>query len=644
MSGRAGRGGGARSNTASNQNTTLKEDIATILECYQAMGGNQVTLREGAGNDYTKWTGLELKSMRVQKVKWCNINLEGALPPNFGNLSELQVLHIYSNSLRSQIPWSLCRLANLTSLSISNNKFYGPLPKAIGNLKNLTQLFAFNNGITGTLPESIYQCIELRMIDLSNNSIEGRLSSDIVNLQHLSELHLNSNKFSGDVPAELGLVEKLRRVRLHNNKFNDCSSISSVLAERDGVIEVIMDDNLNVHVEKGARASNLKGLENTDELLNEFDAIFDHDLGNMSSHYEYIRALQDKQSELLSVLTNKIINKKKVDKLVADAKEIAGMMVWKLRRKFHDIVKGYRCRNEGKWNLLRELRNKAEEEVVKQISYGDEKYSRGELLFCKAGWTKLKLLERVRREVVDVINDLVEGSGSSFVDLLKAFGIEEDDMEYEGFGLLSPLADEKFVLRGGRGAAGGMARDIRCLVGIERMERREEGSNIDINHVRLGFEDPSILAVVVTYFMNNFHVVRCMNVFRDGMIYEDMPGVYLWIDLENDGYIVKVVLSLWGVMKIEEEVRKFREVEEAEGAIEVCMERFGRRLRKKGAREGGGAVVVGGEEKQEDEVVVRVRARVMEKTASKVVKRGNGRGGKATTKEGFWGGTATAET
>lgn len=238
----------------------------------------------------------------------------------------------------------------------------------------------------------------------------------------------------------------------------------------------------------------------------------------------------------------------------------------------------------------------------------------------------MKLLERVRREVVDVINDLVGGSGSSFVDLLKAFGIEEDDMEYEGFGLLSPLADEKFVLRGGRGAAGGVARDIRCLVGIERMERREEGSNIDINHVRLGFEDPSILAVVVTYFMKFFHVVRCVNVFRDGIIYEDMPGVYLWIDLENDGYIVKVVLSLWGVMKIEEEVRKFREVEEAEGAVEVCMERFGRRLRKKGAEEDGGAVVVGGEEKQEDEVVVRVRARVMEKTASKVVKRGNGGG------------------
>jgi hypothetical protein len=62
------------------------------LEVFKEMGGNEVALRAGSGQDYSRWEGLGLTDetppyKRVNIIKWCNIELDGNLPATFRDLS-----------------------------------------------------------------------------------------------------------------------------------------------------------------------------------------------------------------------------------------------------------------------------------------------------------------------------------------------------------------------------------------------------------------------------------------------------------------------------------------------------------------------------------------------------------------------------
>ena len=65
------------------------------------------------------------------------------LPPSIGNLVNLRVLMLDTNSL-SYLPTEICLLENLQQLSLSNN-FVKELPKEMEKLANLTSVHLSNN-------------------------------------------------------------------------------------------------------------------------------------------------------------------------------------------------------------------------------------------------------------------------------------------------------------------------------------------------------------------------------------------------------------------------------------------------------------------------------------------------------------------
>ncbi|MEM9503708.1 MAG: leucine-rich repeat domain-containing protein [Cyanobacteria bacterium P01_E01_bin.43] len=90
------------------------------------------------------------------------------LPPEIGQLTSLQTLHLVYNQL-SRLPPEIGQLTNLKSLSLGSNQL-SRLPPEIGQLTSLKSLDLFGNQLSH-LPTAIRQLIKLEELDLQGNPI-----------------------------------------------------------------------------------------------------------------------------------------------------------------------------------------------------------------------------------------------------------------------------------------------------------------------------------------------------------------------------------------------------------------------------------------------------------------------------------------
>ncbi|XP_058071790.1 probable LRR receptor-like serine/threonine-protein kinase At1g56140 isoform X2 [Magnolia sinica] len=176
-------------------------------------------------------------------------NFSGSLPPELGNLVNLEQLYIDSSGISGPIPSTFANLVNLNtlwasdnefnglisdfignwtklkSLRLQGNSFQGPIPSSFSNLtsltdlrisdvtngtlslafiknmKNLTTLILRNNRILGTIPSDIGEYRSLMHLDLSFNNLTGEIPSSIFNLNSLRNLFLGNNSLSGGLPS-----------------------------------------------------------------------------------------------------------------------------------------------------------------------------------------------------------------------------------------------------------------------------------------------------------------------------------------------------------------------------------------------------------------------------------------------------------
>ena len=91
---------------------------------------------------------------------WSN-QLTGAIPPELGNLSDLNYLSVGSNLLRGTIPPELGNLIDLTHHRLWSNQFSGSIPTELGNLTNLIALNLRSNKLTGEVPASLANLVNL---------------------------------------------------------------------------------------------------------------------------------------------------------------------------------------------------------------------------------------------------------------------------------------------------------------------------------------------------------------------------------------------------------------------------------------------------------------------------------------------------
>ncbi|KAJ0018722.1 hypothetical protein Pint_09498 [Pistacia integerrima] len=164
---------------------------------------------------------------------WSN-KLSGAIPPELGNLSQLQLLSLDENELNGTLPKELGNLTKLRALWVTSNYLTGEVPEDYKNLTNLEAFAVGGNNMSGPIPPFIANWTNLRILGTAFNnfymtSLQTLRVSDLkstgfafpnsTNLLSIETLDLSFNNLTGRIPGSFEHLN-LETMLLTGNKLN----------------------------------------------------------------------------------------------------------------------------------------------------------------------------------------------------------------------------------------------------------------------------------------------------------------------------------------------------------------------------------------------------------------------------------------
>jgi gliding motility-associated-like protein/uncharacterized delta-60 repeat protein len=144
---------------------------ASLIAIYDAFNGdswNDNTNWKNGGDEST-WHGVTITGCRVTGLDLQANNLDGELPQEIGDLTQL------------------------VDLNLSQNNIYGSIPPEIGLLINVKHLRLEQNQLTGQIPTEVGNMTWLTLFDVSNNQLGGDLPASMSALTHISQVHIHYN-------------------------------------------------------------------------------------------------------------------------------------------------------------------------------------------------------------------------------------------------------------------------------------------------------------------------------------------------------------------------------------------------------------------------------------------------------------------
>ena len=204
------------------------------------------TLNWSGGTAIGSWDGVTLGSspVRVTSLVLSDSQLTGTIPPELGNLNNLERLNLTRNQLTGPIPPELSLLTNLQLLALGGNQLIGPIPTwmgslaklqelqlwgnqltgaippELGNLPGLVKLGLSENRLTGEIPPQLSSLTNLRYFSLFDNQLSGEIATELGNITNLEELYLGGNQLTGPIPASLGGLADLEQLSLSHNQLS----------------------------------------------------------------------------------------------------------------------------------------------------------------------------------------------------------------------------------------------------------------------------------------------------------------------------------------------------------------------------------------------------------------------------------------
>ena len=195
----------------------MNKRITTLLLLIGSVWGQDCTANDGTdgvelwGECYSieNTTGLDLSY----------IGVTGEIPPEIGNLINLETLILKENQFSGIIPSEIGSLINLTDLDLGGNQLSGEIPPEIGLLTNLDVLDLAGNQLTGTIPPEIGELENLTELELGGNLITGAIPPEIGELESLTFIHLEYNQFIGSIPSEISNLSNLVWLNFVHNQL-----------------------------------------------------------------------------------------------------------------------------------------------------------------------------------------------------------------------------------------------------------------------------------------------------------------------------------------------------------------------------------------------------------------------------------------
>ncbi|HPR31724.1 MAG TPA: sugar-binding protein, partial [Prolixibacteraceae bacterium] len=203
-------------------------DSLALVALYRSTDGDNWTDRSNwLTGPVSSWYGITLNGDTVSQINLGNNNLNGVIPPEFGNLDRLDDLNLDGN-LVSDIS-GLAGLNRLYALHIRNNSF--PDISVLSGLTNLVFIDLVGNNILDLSP--LASLTKLESLWLHDNQINDL--SPLSALNNLQTIHLASNQIS-DLSPLTGLIN-LRSISLASNQIENISPLSSLTFLTDLMFE-----------------------------------------------------------------------------------------------------------------------------------------------------------------------------------------------------------------------------------------------------------------------------------------------------------------------------------------------------------------------------------------------------------------------
>lgn len=192
-------------------------------------------------NTPSDWYGLTVEDGHVTKISFWGNQLSGTIPPQLGNLSQLNLLYLMFGELTGQIPAELGNLSNLRELALDYNQLSGEIPIALTQLSNLGNLFLSHNNLTGNIPPELGSMWRIFQLNLGDNQLSGNIPAELGNLINVRVMVLRNNQLTSSIPPDLGKL-RLWGLYLEGNQLE--GSIPPELGNLNELSTLALTNNL----------------------------------------------------------------------------------------------------------------------------------------------------------------------------------------------------------------------------------------------------------------------------------------------------------------------------------------------------------------------------------------------------------------
>ena len=268
--------------TATPAPTQTMSEREALAALYHAMDGPNWNDNTNwlSGAPLNEWHGVSTDSAgSVIELGLPDNQLSGEIPPELGNLANLEWLGLRGNQLSGAIPPELGSLASLEHLDLGWNQFSGPIPRELGSLANLESLGLNHNLLSGEIPPELGNLANLEILAFNDNQLSGEIPPEMGNLSKLFLLLLDENQLSGEIPSELGNLLKLIGLDLSGNQLS--GEIPPELGSLANLEFLDLNDN-QLSGEIPAELGNLAKLESLDLNDNQLSGEIPPELGTLS--------------------------------------------------------------------------------------------------------------------------------------------------------------------------------------------------------------------------------------------------------------------------------------------------------------------------------------------------------------------------
>ena len=307
----------------------LMADCGTLLAARDSLAGT-ATLNWSADIPIADWNGVVVGGTpgRATELRLSGLGLTGQIPPELGDLPDLQLLDLRDNQLAGGIPTELGDLVNLQELYLDGNRLTGCVPDGLrdvprndfarlglpfcsehpcvnggavsdttnlGLMSDCETLLAARDTLAGaaslnwaadnlvTLWDGVTVAGTPRRVTalfLHQKGLTGEIPAELGNLSNLQSLELTSNQLTGEIPAELGNLSNLQNLWLSGDQLT--GEIPAELGNLSNLQELTLSDN-QLTGEIPAELGNLSNLQLLSLWDNQLTGEIPAELGNLSN-------------------------------------------------------------------------------------------------------------------------------------------------------------------------------------------------------------------------------------------------------------------------------------------------------------------------------------------------------------------------